>query len=335
MTNIPLGFHRISSRTQLQSMPITKGHVYFVVDSGLLYLATDAMAEGLEVYGSGVKNVSLNPSSRTLTITYSGGQEPKTVDLSIFADKEAVGDLASLNTEEKNTIVGAINELLQSIQGGSTGSAVTITEDTATGYSKVYTFRQGGTVIGTVNIPKDMVVSSGTVETDPSGQAPGTYLVLTLANAESDKVYINVGSLVDLYTAAKSAQVVQVSIDSESREISADIVAGSISTAHLAAGAVTDAKIADGTISLAKLASSVQQNINKGGTALQQEDIVSGTADGTISVKGTDIAVKGLQDMAYKTLESVTALIDSARDTAIASAKGYSDSLHQWDTWEE
>ena len=42
------------------------------------------------------------------------------------------------------------------------------------------------------------------METNPYGQPSGTYLVLTLANATSDKVYINVGTLVDIYTAART-----------------------------------------------------------------------------------------------------------------------------------
>ena len=39
-----------------------------------------------------------------------------------------------------------------------------------------------------------MVVKSGAVETNPTGQPAGTYLVLTLANATEDKIYINVGN---------------------------------------------------------------------------------------------------------------------------------------------
>lgn len=38
----------------------------------------------------------------------------------------------------------------------------------------------------------------------------------------------------------------------------------------------------------------------KADTALQQADVVSGTANGTIAVKGTDVAVKGLASAAYK-----------------------------------
>ena len=79
--------------------------------------------------------------------------------------------------------------------------AVVVTTDVTTeGYAKSYTFTQNGATIATVDIPKDMVVSSGKVVVNPEGQDEGTYLELTLSNATSDKVYINVGKLVDIYT---------------------------------------------------------------------------------------------------------------------------------------
>lgn len=68
------------------------------------------------------------------------------------------------------------------------------------GYSATYTISQPSTSLNVdIDIPKDMVVSSGEVrdiaDGDVSGIAAGTYLVLTLANAANDKVYINVASL--------------------------------------------------------------------------------------------------------------------------------------------
>lgn len=51
-----------------------------------------------------------------------------------------------------------------------------------------------------INIPKDMVVSSGEVVTDPEGQEPGTYIKLTLANSANDILYIPATKLVDTYT---------------------------------------------------------------------------------------------------------------------------------------
>jgi hypothetical protein len=117
--------------------------------------------------------------------------------------------------------------------------AVVVTTDVTTeGYAKSYTFTQNGATIATVDIPKDMVVSSGKVVVNPEGQDEGTYLELTLSNATSDKVYINVGKLVDIYTAKANATQVQIAIDSATREVSATIVAGGVGSTELADGAV-------------------------------------------------------------------------------------------------
>lgn len=212
-----------------------------------------------------------------------------------------IGNLGSLETTEKNTVVSAINEVLRSVESGGTANVVTITTDITTeGMAKSYTVKQGSSTVGVIDIPKDMVVSSGAVETDPEDQDPGTYLVLTLANATNDKVYINVGNLVDIYTAQKSATQIQLVINSGTREISATIVSGSVTATELASNAVTTVKIADGNVTKAKLATDVQTSLGKADTALQKASITTGTANGTIAVGGTDVAVKGLGSAAYK-----------------------------------
>lgn len=97
---------------------------------------------------------------------------------------------------------------------------VTVTESTPEGFAKVYNIKQTSTGLNaTINIPKDMVVSSGKVETYTlSGEwgLAGTYLVLTLANATSDKVYINVGNLIEYVTSGSTADdQIQIKIDNE------------------------------------------------------------------------------------------------------------------------
>lgn len=67
----------------------------------------------------------------------------------------------------------------------------------------VYEILQGGVVIGTINHPKEMVVTAGEVivAKDEAGLTVGEkYLKLTIANQEAP-VYIAVKDLVDVYTA--------------------------------------------------------------------------------------------------------------------------------------
>lgn len=177
--------------------------------------------------------------------------------------------------------------------------AVVVTTDVTTeGYAKSYTFTQNGATIATVDIPKDMVVSSGKVVVNPEGQDEGTYLELTLSNATSDKVYINVGKLVDIYTAKANATQVQIVIDSATREVSATIVAGGgVGSTELADGAVVTAKIGDAQVTKAKLDTDVQASIDKADSAIQS--VATGKTDGTVAVDGTDVLVAGLKSAAY------------------------------------
>ena len=194
------------------------------------------------------------------------GSVKKAVKDSADAINTKIGTLADLNTTAKIDLVGAINEVLQSVEAGGTGSVVTMTTDTTTdGYLKTYTFKQGNTEIGKVDIPKDLVIQSGEIVVDPDGQTAGTYLKLTIAN-QTTPVYINVADLVDAYTAQANASQVQLVI-SDTNEISATIVAGSVGTTELADNAVNTAKIADANVTAAKLADDAKALFDLSGSA--------------------------------------------------------------------
>lgn len=98
----------------------------------------------------------------------------------------------------------------------------------------------------------------------------------------------------------------------------------------------------------------------KADSAVQAADVISGTANGTISVKGTNVAVKGLGSAAYqnsgafdasgaaagalteakayadtKKTEAIDAAANDATtkaDNALAAAKKYADGLIEWGT---
>ena len=60
------------------------------------------------------------------------------------------------------------------------------------------------------------------------------------------------------------------------------------------------AKLDAGTVAKTALASGVQTSLGLADSALQAADITTGSANGTIAVKGADVAVKGLGTAAYK-----------------------------------
>lgn len=216
----------------------------------------------------------------------------------VKTNKEAIGTMDDLETTSKDTLVKAINEVRNAVSAGGTAAAITLdTSATSAGASKTYTLKQGDNVVGAIDIPKDMVVQSGEVVVDPAGQAAGTYIKLVLANATNDEIYVNVGTLVDIYKAKASATQVQLAIDASTREISATIVAGSITDVELAANCVTTAKIADGNVTKAKLSTELQASIDK--------------ADG---------AAADAQAKADAALESAKAYADQAEADAVSTA---------------
>lgn len=108
---------------------------------------------------------------------------------------------------------------------------VTVTENGASGNTlKSYVLKQKGSTIGTINIPKDLVVSSGSVVVGnwvngvftENASGTGKAVKLVIANQE-DPIYINVQDLVDVYTAVQGATEIQLAI-SNTNEISATIV---------------------------------------------------------------------------------------------------------------
>lgn len=181
-----------------------------------------------------------------------------------------MGDVDGLSTTNK-VVVDAINEVLAAVGTGGTAAVVSVTATGGTAdYAQVYEIKQGGATVGTINIPKELVVESGEVVTNPTGQAAGTYIKLTLQNV-AEPLYIDVAKLVDVYTAQANAAQVQLAV-SASNEISATIVAGSISATELAANAVVTAKIADLNVTKAKLSQSVQDSLDRADAAAPQEN---------------------------------------------------------------
>ena len=170
-------------------------------------------------------------------------------------------------------------------------------------YAAVYNLTKDGKNVGaSINIPKDMVVKSGEVVTNPDETHTGTFLVLTLANATEDKIYINVADLIEYVTSGSKT---------------GDMVVIDVSADHKVTATITD-----GTVTKAKLAVEVQTSLGKADSAVQAADIIEGTENGTISVKGTAVAVHGLQDAAYTTVKSLNDHADNAATTAAAAVKG-------------
>lgn len=207
-----------------------------------------------------------------------------------------IGTLTELETTEKSNLVAALNEIKDALDTAKTAAQVTIeTTSTTEGYLKTYTVKQNNVEVGKIDIPKDLVVTEGSIVVNPDEEHTGTYIKLVIANQEAP-IYINVADLVDVYIAQAGAAQVQIAI-SDQNVISATIVAGSISATELAADAVETAKIKDKNVTKAKLEDDVQTSLGKADTAIQK--VETGEANGQIKVDGIAVDVAGLKSAAY------------------------------------
>ena len=241
---------------------------------------------GEEAYAQTVKSAyELAASKATIADVEAKGYATKTEaqgyadakDSAIAEAKKAGTDaMAKIGTIPEGatatTAIGYVDEKIAAIPA-QVDYSVTVDTSTPTGVAKRYVFSQKGSEVVTIDIPKDMVVESGEVVENPAGHTAGTYLVLTLANATSDKVYINVGDLIEYVTGAEASD-------------------GIITTA-VDANHVLTATIGDGKITKAKLTSAIQTSLDKADSALQAAALESyaKTADveaGYVAKNGTD-----------------------------------------------
>ena len=255
---------------------------------------------------SQVDGVVANNSSSDITLA-------KVATTGTAADV-AIVDAGGLITA--TDVEGALAELASASAGGVASKNIWVEDESAgqSVYAKVYKIYQcatqaeeaAGTLKGTINIPKDLFIKSASVETVTTadvpyqGAVPGDKYIDIEVQNQTDHLYVPCNSLVDEYTAQQSATQVQLAIDSNN-VISATIVAGSVTATELGAKAVTTAKIDDAAVGATQLSSAVNASLALADTSVQSvtaSDPTTGT-NGTITVDGTEVAVKGLGSAAY------------------------------------
>ena len=296
-----------------------EGTIYFETSTHAIKVGTGNNA--FEMY-SGVRSAKFDSSTKVLTVVNEEG-----VDIVLnFADVASASGINSLLSTlrddinkklDKPTTTGTAGQVLRLKSDGNTewysipaatDYSVTVTASTPEGVAKRYTITQLGSTVGTIDIPKDLVVSSGSVVAGTwtgnsfaeSASGKDQAIKLVIAN-QTTPIYINVAKLVDIYTAKKNATQVQLAIDSATNEISASIVAGSITSTELD--------------------SATNNLLAKAGTAVQS--VKEGSTNGTILVDGKSVAVHGLKSAAYKdSSDFATADQGAKADSAIQSVTG-------------
>ena len=163
----------------------------------------------LDVEGSAADVDALKEAVSAINETIGDGFDDKTLT-------EAIEEInASLGTgfSEDFTVADALAALADELEEKLTISLDVAGEPTS-GYLKTYELKQGGELIGKIDIPKDLVVTEGklvhgywsgdTFTEDEEG--PDTAIKLVIANQE-EPVYINTKDLVDYYTAGDGIEI--------------------------------------------------------------------------------------------------------------------------------
>ena len=174
----------------------------------------------------------------------------------------------------------------------------------AEGYAATYHLTKDNVNVGAaINIPKDMVVSSGTVETCVAADVPvagyvvgDKYIDLVLANAASSHIYVLVSDLIDVYTAGTAININnnQISVDIDALKstfaqvadlngyqplikstspLDADLIDDSTSTNKFVTA--SDKATWSGKQDAIDDLATIRSGAAAGATALQQSDVVS------------------------------------------------------------
>jgi hypothetical protein len=302
---------------------------YYLSDVNELYLGTIKLSNLADAEDAmtkaGINEQEITKIKATLsTLTGDGTSDSiqGMIDTATSDINSKIGDLANLTTDAKNNLVAAINEAEADAKKALSGSVVSVTKASVAqdGYSATYYVTQNGVDVGVpINIPKDLVVSAGEVVKNPSGQTAGTYIVLTIANKENSKLYINVEDLVDIYTGGDSTYIT-TSVNSNN-QLLATLKSGSIDETALADSAVTTNKIKKANVTKDKLESSVQTSLDYADVAIK--GITTGTNSSGAStitytnVKGgeTTVELAGLGDLAYVNKKTIDDQISSTEKT--------------------
>lgn len=296
--------------------------IYFITDTGALYLGSTKISDMAQLTALETL-VGTIPESVTDVTTFAAwiqkvatsvadldksladvAKSGKATDVTIA---DAAGNLAATNVED------AITELVTKINGVGTAGAVTVVKSAGVeGVAARYTFSQGGQAIpnAVIDIPKDMVVKSGTVITNPEGKPEGTYLKLVIANKTEDEIWIPVDTLIEYVTSGSQAgDMVFITIDPTTHKVTAEITDGSITKAKLDA----DVKASLGKADTAVQSVTVLGHELINGSSVTVEQVKTDLGLGSAAYKDTDAfdeagAAQGVQ----KNLDTLSAYVGTA-----------------------
>lgn len=269
--------------------------------------AEGSLAADLEALDGRVTNITkeggdIDTKVATLKTTLEGNEESTKESATIAGAKKYADDkVSTLDAElkavaksgraedvsvadvegklEATNVEAALKEILGKVEGVQTAGAVNVVKDEVAGeYAAVYHVQQNGVNVGVpINVPKDYLVKSAEIkecveiDVPTAGLQVGDKYIDFVINSVSGEgneshIYLRIQDLIDDFTVAAGATEVQLAI-SPTREVSATLIDGGISTGKIADKAVTLAKLSE---ELQNWKAGIDSAIGEGGSVAEQ-----------------------------------------------------------------
>lgn len=239
----------------------------------------------------------------------------------VSADHVGITEISGVSgvSGTATNVQSALEIIENQVSAFAQGAAITVSgvSSSASGVLKTYTIYQGSNVAGTIDIPKDLVVTGGEVivEASDGEHATGTkagekVLKLTIAN-QTNPVYIPVKDLTDIYKGVSGSEIIT----------------------NVNASNGIEASLVTGSITKDKLATAVQTSLGKADTSIQSVNGIPATHGGTgfnngdINIYGTDIK---RTDSDNTTIQSALTTIEgsvSAIDTRVSGLEAWKEGI--------
>ena len=164
----------------------------------------------------------------------------------IYLSSSAISSAIDNIYLSSSTISSAVDYLSSQISSIDDDYSVEVSSLGRTGDTYKYAIMQGGESKGQIEVPYDVFVDKGEIQTIGDKK----YLLLTLNNEASTVLSIETTDLVDVYTGA-STDTISVNVDQY--QIEAIVKPNSIDTAHIKDNAITTGKILSASVTPEKL----------------------------------------------------------------------------------
>lgn len=294
--------------TELGVMSVTAGDDTITIEGDGKDVTVKVTANKFDAYGAAAAVEAKLPTSAdygVLSVTgkdaikATGGQNP---EVSLALDNSGNVVLSQSGTGLKATVDLSAYRLIADDEDTTYGLAYDSDK-------KVIKLVEGGTDL---EIPASDFVADGMLQSVVADKENNTLTFTWNTDGGATVTTVNLTDIADIYT-GKNGTTINVVV-SNTNEISAEVNAKSITSAHLADELVAAInKDDDTTYTFAKTANALEFTVTPKDGETQTITLVApevdtgvmsvteGSANGTIAVDGTDVAVHGLTDAAFAT----------------------------------